>query len=152
MVDSEDVLKLGFEPVVTPIFGKFPSNLNQIKNSDHGNKIQFVLANSVIHYVKNDGLLQDFIESVGDLLLDGGIAYLGDVPTLEMKVAQANANKKPLTSKSLNDFTWLNYASMANSLSKISCSLYILPQPRWVPMHSHRSDLLIIKHQPFQKW
>ena len=152
MVDAKDVLQQGYEPRNQPIYGQFPNNFLDIQESPYGSKIQFVLANSVIHYVKNDGLLDSFIVSIAKLLVPGGVAYLGDVPTHEMKFAQSIANGSPADVQSPNNFGWRDYASMAELAARHECSLYVLPQPRWVPMHPHRADLLMIKHKPFTKW
>ena len=152
MVDAEEVLKHGFTPVNQPIYGQFPNNFEEIRDSKFGDQIQFILANSVLHYVKNDNLLVPFISSICELLIAGGVAYVGDVPTLEMKQAQAIANGDKVKLDSANNFAWAEFIKIVALTTDFACSLYVLPQPRWVPMHPHRSDLLIIKHKPFKRW
>ena len=152
MLDAEDILRQGFQPQNKPIYGQFPHNLSEIRSSTYSQRVQYVLANSVIHYVKNDGLINLFVDAVCDLLIQGGVAFLGDVPTLEMKYAQSIANTSPANLDSVNNFSWKDFAEIATMAANHGCSLYVLPQPRWVPMHPHRADLLLIKHQPFVRW
>jgi len=147
MVDTKNIWNKGFVPLLQPIYGQFPKNARIIEASDYGQKIQYVMVNSVIHYVKNDGILVDFVIALGNLLQEGGVAFIGDVPTLEMKVAQAKANGTLPSLNTANNFSWNEFAILGRLLAEISCSLYILPQPRFVPMHPHRSDLLVVKHQ-----
>ena len=152
MVDAEDVLKRGFQLRNKPIYGQFPTNLADIQKSEYGEKIQYILANSVLHYVRNDGLIRPFVISACDLLIQGGVAYLGDVPTHEMKYAQSIANNSPANLESANNFAWKDFADLATLAADYGFSLYVMPQPRWVPMHPHRADLMLIKHKPFARW
>jgi hypothetical protein len=152
MVDSKEILEKGFAPINSPIYGRFPENLEEITNSPFSKKINYVLANSVIHYVKNDGLLNSFLVSVCNLLMIGGVAIIGDVPISEMKNAQSVANGNPRIGTSKNDFSWKDFENIAALISTLGCSLYLQPQPHWLPMHPHRADLVILKHSPLGKW
>ncbi len=151
MVDSVEILEKGFAPINPPVYGRFPENLEEINRSPFSKSIKYVLANSVIHYVKNDGLLNSFLTSVCELLMTGGVAIIGDVPISEMKKAQSVANNSRI-SASKNDFSWKDFENIAALVSEFGCSLYLQAQPPWLPMHPHRADLVILKHSPLGKW
>ena len=153
MVDSEEILKLGFKSVIKPIYGSFPKNSNEVKTwlDSNGKRAKHLISNSVLHYVRYDNQLVEFIKSVIELLDEGGTAFLGDVPSTNSKKAQAYVSNKAFE-ESAHNFSYEDFAEIANTASNLGCSTFITPQPRIFPMSPHRVDLLIFKHKEVPTW
>lgn len=152
MIDSEEVLQLGMKPKLAPIYGRFPDNFEKAKDVTELKESVSVFANSVLHYVKNDGLLEEFVSKALALVTPGGALVLSDIPTVNMKYAQAQANNQSRPSKGLNDFEWKDFAKLSEWSTSQNASLFIIPQPRSFPMHPHRCDLLVLKHKATTSW
>lgn len=150
--DSKEILSKGEKFATEPILGQFPRILPQILESKLNGRIQYILANSILQYAKNDGIVITFLESVCDLLIPNGISLVGDVPIQEMKEAQRIATSSSLKSNSINNLNWKEIANFSQICSQRGCSIFVLPQPRWYPMHPHRADLLIMKHALMESW
>lgn len=149
-IDSAEIMNSGISFVVNPIFGRYPEVDAEVILRTEG-KTQYVIANSVIHYVKNDGILDSFIRGICNLVLPSGVIFLGDVPSAHLKTAQKKVDDIPYEVKT-NDFTSSDFMKIAEIAETCSCSLYILPQPRIFPMHPHRADLILIKHSRVMPW
>lgn len=153
MVDASEVLQLGFEPQCRPIFGAFPNNLSEINSrlTHETGILKHIIANSVLHYVKHDGLLLEFFESIAKLLDPGCASFLGDVPCTELKRAQSIADER-VFKDSQNNFSFEDLARLATYNSTLGVSMFTLPQPHEFPMSPHRLDLLCFKNRKSEVW
>jgi len=153
MIDSLEVLNLGFSPKRKPVYGAFPTNLIDVESrvKSEGGIVKHIIANSILHYVKHDDLIEDFFTSIIGLLNIGSAAFIGDVPSTELKRAQSHVEKK-LFIDSANNFTYLELSNMAQAASKLGASMFIIPQPREFPMSPHRLDLMIYRNVASKIW
>lgn len=153
MIDSEEVLDLGYKPKYKPIFGVFPENLQQVLNRIHEEKsaVMHLIANSILHYVRYDGLMSAFFDATTHILREGGVSFIGDIPCQELKQAQAVAENRIFQS-SPNNFTYQEFANYAETLAEKGMSLYSIPQPVSFPMSPHRLDILLYKNRVSKLW
>jgi hypothetical protein len=153
MLDSKEVLNLGFVPLHKPIYGSFPLNIEQVRSRIHeeDSSIKHVIANSILHYVRYDQLLEVFFSSIIEILVEGGSGFIGDVPFRELKIAQASVEGREFK-ESLNNFTYYELASIANFCANSGATLFALPQPREFPMSPHRLDITILRNERNEVW
>jgi hypothetical protein len=153
MIDAFEVLNMGFTPQCLPIYGAFPINKSHVElrvNLEGGN-VKHVIANSVLHYVKHDDLLEDFFTSIIGILNLGSAAFIGDIPSSELKLAQSEVEGRTFVD-SANNFSYLELADVARKAAKLGASIYLIPQPREFPMSPHRLDLLLFKNEKSRLW
>jgi hypothetical protein len=153
MIDLPEVLNMGFTPQCKPIYGAFPININDVEtrvNLEGGN-VKHVIANSVLHYVKHDDLIEDFFASIIGILNLGSAAFIGDVPTSELKMAQSQAEDRTFVD-SANNFSFLELTEVAGQAAKLGASIFFIPQPREFPMSPHRLDLLLFRNEKSRIW
>ena len=153
MVDVEEVLELGFKPKQDSIFGVFPNNLTEIQSrlTVEGGILRHVIANSILHYVKHDGFLPQFFESLCSLMQPGSTGFVGDVPCTELKRAQSIAENRTFTDSKSN-FSYLDFARIADTCASFGVSFFSIPQPNEFPMSPHRVDLLFTKNRKSDLW
>lgn len=153
MLDSQEVLDLGFVPVHNPIFGSFPLNIAQVQSRmrEEDCLVKHVIANSILHYIRYDQLLEVFFSSVIEILVEGGAGFIGDVPVRELKMAQSSVEGKEFKESS-NNFTYFEIASIANLCANSGATLFTLPQPRDFPMSPHRLDIAVLRNEKSKIW
>lgn len=153
MVDSKEILDLGFKPAIAPVYGLFPNNYGDLRKkiNELGMPVKQIIANSILHYVRYDNLLENFIFAICNLLAPGGTAFLGDVPSSDLKMAQAKIDDREFVN-SAHNFSYGDISSIAVICRYQGCSVYVIPQPREFPMSPHRFDLIILKHKVSTPW
>jgi hypothetical protein len=153
MIDLPEVLKLGKKPLLEPIFGPFPINIDAVNSRilDEGGSVKHIIANSILHYVKFDQLTEGFFHSITEVLSPGGTAFVGDVPCREMKIAQSKAENRPFEDSDKN-FSYVEIAEIASLCAKSGSTIYTIPQPREFPMSPHRLDLIVFKNEESSSW
>jgi len=153
MIDSLEVLTMGFAPQRKPIYGAFPINISEVESrvNIEGGNVKHVIAYSVLHYVKHDNLIEDFFASIVGILSLGSAAFIGDVPSSELKMAQSHAEDRIFVD-SANNFSYLELTEVAREAAKLGASIFLIPQPREFPMSPHRLDLLLFKNEKSKLW
>lgn len=153
MIDSFEVLNMGFTPQYEPIYGAFPiikSDVESRVNLEGGN-VKHVIANSVLHYVKHDDLVEEFFASIIGILNLGSAAFIGDIPSSELKIAQSQVEDRIFV-ESANNFSYLELADVARQAASLGASIFLIPQPREFPMSPHRLDLLLFRNEKSRIW
>jgi hypothetical protein len=153
MIDSKEVLDLGYTPKYEPIYGSFPQNLHAVLNriNAENSVVRHLIANSILHYVRYDGLLNDFFDAIVHILPENGVSFIGDIPCQELKQAQAIVENR-IYNPSPNNFTYQEFANYAQTLAIKGTSFYLIPQPVSFPMSPHRLDILLHKNRVSTIW
>ena len=153
MVDLFEVLTMGFTPKCKAVYGAFPMNLADVQSrvTLDGGIVKHVIANSVLHYVKHDDLIEDFFAGIITLLNLGGAGFIGDVPSRELKIAQSHVEDREFVD-SVNNFSYLDLSRIAQTAAKTGVSIFMIPQPREFPMSPHRLDLMLLKNEKSKIW
>ncbi|MDB5037799.1 MAG: methyltransferase type 12 [Bacteriovoracaceae bacterium] len=119
-----------------------------------------IIAYSLFHYIRAEGIEQIFLEACLKLLKPGGELLLGDIPNFSMKL-------RFLKSEEGKKYHEENFGKTSLDLSKLKpepghldddslqalirwfkdrhCNVFLLPQPKELPFSNRREDLLIKK-------
>ncbi len=153
MIDLPEVLNLGKKPLLEPIFGPFPVNLEAVNSRilNEGGNVKHIIANSILHYMKFDQFTEGFFHSITEVLSPGGAAFVGDVPCREMKIAQSKAENRPFEDSDKN-FSYAEIAKIASLCANAGSTIYTIPQPREFPLSPHRLDLIVFKNKENCLW
>lgn len=146
---------------VTKIPGMFPNHFADFINENKGT-FDVILAYSVLQYVAIDTSLVRFIDSVAELLKEGGQCLLGDIPNIDKRnrffssAAGVNFHRSRNGVDTFPDVQWnrIHSAELDDSLiffvlqrfRNFGFESYLLPQDNDLPMSNRREDILIIKH------
>ena len=157
-VDSDEMLK--HLPEAQHIH-KWPGCFPKISKlfEQMNNKVDSIIAYSVIQYVFSDGNLWEFVDQCLSLLNEGGELLLGDIPNISMRKRffRSNAGLKTHQSftgqmNALNvDFNILESGRIDDAvvlgiLARARASgfhSWVLPQGANLPMENRREDVLI---------
>jgi cyclopropane fatty-acyl-phospholipid synthase-like methyltransferase len=140
LVDSPEVLQQipHYHGSVYKFCGKFPQDFQ--KELEHI-IIQYdsIIVYSVLQHVHLDGNLMKFIRAAEKLLAPGGQMLLGDIPNRSMYERHYH---KDDAKRRLSDGYILH---IIEGLRYRGFDAFILPQPKTLPYHDRREDILVVK-------
>jgi len=160
LVDSQEMLSLLPDArFIEKIAGRFP-HIDNLFNK-YKNKINSIIAYSVIQYVFAESNLWDFLDCALSLLTDGGEMLLGDIPNMTMRkrffssAAGIQCHREytgrdelpvvhfnQLEPGQIDDSVVIAILSRARSQG---FHAWVLPQAVDLPMANRREDILIRK-------
>ncbi|MGU3480041.1 SAM-dependent methyltransferase [Methylobacterium sp. D48H] len=161
LVDSAEMLAQlpDVDDVTVKIPGAFPAIQNSIR--DTLGRADIVLCYSVFHYVYVEGNPFTFLDSVVELLADGGRALIGDIPNISKRrrfFASETGRRfhKTFTGTETEPDVRYNEPSpgkiddavltgLIQRAQAAGADAYVMPQAPDLPMANRREDLLIIK-------
>ena len=157
-VDSEEMLK--HIPDSAHIYkwsGCFPNIPNLLKKMT--NKVDCIIAYSVIQYVFSGGNLWEFVDCCLELLKEGGELFLGDIPNSSMRKRFFSSNEGLKTHQGFTgqkeglkvEFNILENGRIDDAvlfgiLARARASgfhSWVLPQGKHLPFQNRREDVLI---------
>ena len=161
MIDSAEMLAQapGGSNIIK-IIGKYPTNSEEVRSAcPEGADV--VLCYSVFHYVFVDTNVFQFIDAVIELLAEGGMALIGDIPNISKRnrffsspsgIAFHKANMRTDEPPEVANFAVARntiddavLAAVVGRSQAAGCHAYVLPPDRRLPMANRRDDLLIMK-------
>ena len=159
--DSEEMLnniekRHSFQSIV----GKFPDCLNRLTEINPEG-FDYILCYSVLHYVVADNNLFNFINSLLQILKEGGIALIGDIPNMSKRkrffssqtgiefhkkfmntLEEPKADQYKFEKNKIDDAV-IN--SIIDQARTFGFDVYIVPQAPSLPMSNRRDDILIMR-------
>jgi hypothetical protein len=161
LVDSQEMLDhLPSNSYIQKYPGYFPNDVPDLINR-YQNRVSYIVAYSIFHYVFYNTCIFKFIDVAVSLLKPGGKLLIGDIPNIskrkrffstETGVAFHQAfigeNTAPevkhmqLEPAQIDDGVLM---SIIQRYRGFGFEAYILPQPQNLPMHNRREDLMIHK-------
>ena len=157
LVDSAEMLaQLPDKPFVQKYVGMFPQCRDRL-DVLHG-RVDVILCYSVLHYVFVDADVDEFIDTIVELLAPGGEALIGDIPngskrqrffTSDAGIAFHRAFTGTDTLPPSDENTSANRIDDAAIIGLLQraraagADAYWLPQPASLPMANRREDILI---------
>lgn len=160
-IDSGEMLSyLPDSSFIKKFSGEFPEVFKR-HIDEFSEKIDLIIAYSVVQYVFTNGNLWDFLDHCLLLLADGGEIIFGDIPNISMRKrffasdAGIDSHRKYIgrDEKPVVNFNTLEIGQMDDSviLSILSRAraqgfhAWIMPQSNFLPMSNRREDILIRK-------
>jgi len=161
LVDSAEMLEQlpDVADVTVKIAGSFPAIRDSIR--DQVGQADVILCYSVFHYVFVEGNPFTFVDSIVELLADGGRALIGDIPNISKRRRFFASETGRRFHK---DFTGTNtepdvrynepntgkiddavLTGLIQRAQAAGADAYLMPQAPDLPMANRREDLLIIK-------
>jgi len=158
--DSPEMLNLNEDKsFITKIPGLFPSTVGQIKELSWG--VDVIICYSVLHYAFVDTNIWEFIDSILELLNDGGQALIGDIPNISKRKRFfasdtgilfhqnfTNTTERPVVEFNCIEKGKIDDASLLSIVMRCQASgfdAYIVPQANVLPFANRRDDILIRK-------
>jgi hypothetical protein len=161
LVDSEEMLRQlpDVADVTVKIAGAFPAVQDAIR--DVVGRADAILCYSVFHYVFAEGNPFAFLDSVVDLLADGGRALIGDIPNIAKRrrffasetgrrfhKAFTQTDTEPDIRYNAPSPGKIDDAVLSGLIQRAQAAgadAYLVPQAADLPMANRREDLLIMK-------
>ena len=160
-VDSAEMLaQLPDAAGLTKLAGRFPQDLGAFVEANR-ERLDAVLAYSMLHYVFVEASLYQFLDAAVSLLAPGGQLLVGDIPNVSMRrrlfstpagaeyhrAFTGSAEPPPLAAAGLepgkiDDAVLLGIAARYRAAG---CHAFLLPQAPDLPMQNRREDLLIVR-------
>ena len=152
VVDAPEMLShLGERHGRAHLGGRFPDCAPDIAAT--APQARFFLAYSVLQYVARDGLLDEFVDALLDLMQPGSVALLGDIPNRDTRARQRLASG--VTAPTGDDTNAAAAAHDSDVLHILTRARgadvhgYVLPQPATLALALHREDLLLVRPGPY---
>lgn len=160
LVDSEEMLApLPILPTTTKVAGAFPACKQAITRIHE--RFDAILVYSVAQYVFVEASLWGFVDSLAEMLAEGGYLLIGDLPNVSKRKrflmsdqgkAFHGANFDPTTQPKVS-FNQLEHGLMDDAvilsivarMRAAGFDAYILPQADTLPMANRREDILIYR-------
>ena len=136
-------------------------------NTKINNKFDKILIYSILHYLKDDAKVFEFIDKAISLIADGGKLLLGDIPNVSLKTrfinssfgkkfankwnTKLNLNKinNPIIKAEINDeqtpiFDDKLMLDMIEHIRSKNYNAYLMPQPSNLPFGYTCEDILVL--------
>lgn len=145
-VDSAEVLahiqidECAEVPHVT-IPGRFPHVIDKLLDLPAP---RFVLAYSVLQYLRRGSELCEFIEGMAALTEPGGALYLGDLPNADLKSRRLASLGLDVQASNAMHFRDSDLLSIVQSLRQRGLNAYLLPGLKENPLSPHREDVIAV--------
>ena len=160
-VDSQEMLAhLPEGTHIKKYVGQFPSALGK-DISNLSERLDVIIAYSVIQYVFPEGSLYGFIDRCLNLLDEGGEFFIGDIPNVTMRKRFfsskeghtshrefTGSDEEPLVKFNNLEIDQIDDSVVLSILSRARAQgfhAWVLPQARGLPMANRREDILIRK-------
>jgi len=163
LVDSEEMLNLlPNAPHVVKYAGYFP-DIQELFDKYTG-RIDYAITYSVFHYIFTESNIYSFIHKTIDLLKNGGLLLIGDIPNISKRRrflqseegVKFQQNCQKFNKRNINKgWTFHNdidlkiddavVLSILMRYRNYGCETYLMPQKDNLPMANRREDILIVK-------